>query len=194
MSLRPPSSVRRLPTIASAAGFLLAALCLVAGCSHYQLGTGSTGKLAFHTFYLAPVENRTLLPEARAIVSTQLREAFARDGRIALADSPESADATLTVIITDYHREVASVRPGDTGLARIFNLTLGTKSTLHDNRGGKNLFENRPVAVQREAFTDNGQSQSAVVQSNQLQSEYQALPLLAESLAGKLTHAVLDVW
>jgi hypothetical protein len=38
--------------------------------------------------------------------------------------------------------------------------------------------------VQREAFTDSGQ----------LQSEYQTLPLLAESLAAKVTHAALDVW
>jgi hypothetical protein len=165
-----------------AAGLLLADLGLTAGCSHYQLGTG--GKLAFRSLYLAPVENKTLLPDARALVSTRLREAFARDGRVDVANSPETADATLTVVITDYHRDVATVREGDTGLARKFNLTLGTSCTLRDNRGAKNFFENRPVGVQRESFTDSGQ----------LQSEYQTLPLLAESLADKLAHAVLDVW
>lgn len=155
---------------------------LLLGCSHYQLGTDA--KLAFRTLYVAPVENKTLLPQARELVSAQIREAFARDARVTLANSPESADATLTVVLTDYHRDIATVREGDTGLARKFNLTLGATCSLHDNRGGKDLFTRRTVSVQRESFTDSGQ----------LQSEYQTLPLLAESLAAKVTHAVLDVW
>ena len=163
---------------------LVTLFVLCTSCSHYQLGTGAAGKLAFRTLYVEPVANKTLLPQAREIVSTQLREAFARDGRVALVNSPESADATLRVVLTDYHREQASAREDDTGLARKFNLTLGATCTLRDNRAAKNLFENRPVAAQREAFTDGGQQQN----------EYQTLPLLAESLAGKVAHAVLDVW
>jgi len=153
-----------------------------AGCANYHLGTGGT--VSFRTLYVEPVENKTLLPQARALVSTQLREAFAKDGRVALVDSPEGADATLAVTITAYRRDVLTVREGDTGLARKFNLTLATTCTLRDRRGNKTLFENRPVEVQREVFTDSGQ----------LQSEYQTLPLLAESLASKVTHAALDVW
>lgn len=157
------------------------ALC-ASGCSHYQLGTEA--KLTFHTLYIAPVANKTQLPQARELVSTQIRDAFARDARITLVNSPESADATLTVVLTDYRRDVATVREGDTGLARKFNLTLGATATLRDNRAAKNLFEQRPVSAQREAFTDSGQRQS----------EYQTLPLLAESLAQKMAHAALDVW
>jgi hypothetical protein len=166
---------------------LLPALLLaffLGGCAHYQLGTGAEGKLAFRTLYVAPVENQTRLPQVRELVSTQLREAFVRDTRITLADSPDTADATLNVALVDYHRDVATVREGDTGLARKFNLTLGAVATLHDNRAAKNLFERRPLSVQREAFTDSGQ----------LQSEYQTLPLLADALAAKVTHATLDVW
>lgn len=170
---------------------LLSVLCLLSavlfagtGCSHYQLGTGTTSKLAFQTLYIEPVENKTLLPQARAIVSTQLREAFARDARVSLVNSPEAADATLAVTITSYRRDVLTVREGDTGLARKFNVTLATTATLRDRRGNKVLFENRPISVQREVFTDSGQ----------LQSEYQTLPLLAESLAAKVTHAALDIW
>lgn len=157
---------------------------LAAGCSHYRLGTGASGKLSFHTLYIEPVENKTLLPQARAIVSTQLREAFARDGRVVLVNSPEEAEATLAVTITTYRRDVVSARADDTGLARKFNLVLGTSCTLRDRRANLILFENRAVDAQREAFTDSGQ----------LQSEYQTLPLLAETLAGKVAHAALDVW
>ena len=175
------TNVRRAFRLLSPVSCLLLTV-LLAGCANYQLGTGA--KLSFRTLYLEPVANKSLLPQAREIVSTQLRESFARDGRVALANSPEAADATLRVVLTDFRREQVSAREGDTGLARKFNLTLGATCTLRDNRAGKNLFENRPVSVQREAFTDSGQ----------LQSEYQTLPLLAQSLTDRITHAALDVW
>ena len=162
-------------------GFLAGLLCL-GGCAHYQLGT--EGKLAFATLEVTPVANQTLLPQAQAIVSTQLRHAFLRDGRVALVNSTAPADATLTVVIKDYRREMTAVREDDTGLARKFAVTLEVQCTLRDNRSGKVLFSDRPVAVHRDAFTDSGQ----------LQSEYQLLPLLAEALAQKVTHTVLDVW
>ena len=157
------------------------ALILTTGCSHYRLGTGTTPP--FHTVYVAPVTNRTLLPQARAIVSTQIREALARDGRVSLVNSPESADATLYIEIVDYHRDVAAVRERDTGLARKYDVTLGVDCTLRE-RDGMVLFGKRRIEATREAFTDAGQ----------LQSEYQTVPLLAEVLGKKIAHAALDVW
>lgn len=164
--------------------FCFSAACLggITSCSHYQLGTG--GKLAFTTLYVAPVENKTLLPQARAILSTQIREAFEKDGRVQLVNSAAAADATLEVSIRNYHRDVASVLENDTGLARKYTLTLGVVCTLRDNRKGADLFTDREISAQRDAFTDGGQ----------LQSEYQTLPLLSEALAKKITHSVLDVW
>jgi hypothetical protein len=161
---------------------LLASAVGLVGCAHYQLGTGASP--TFHTLYVEPVANKTLLPQSQSLVSTQLRESFAHDGRVSLVNSPAEADATLTIAITDYHRDVAAVREDDTGLARKFNLTLGVTCTLRDNRAGKNLFEQRTVSAVREAFTDSGQ----------LQAEYQTLPLLAETLALKVVHTTLDVW
>jgi hypothetical protein len=159
---------------------LTSVLCI--GCSHYQLGTDA--KLSFRTLYVAPLEDKAHVPQARELIGTQIREAFARDARITLVDSSDAADATLTVNLTDYHREVSTAREDDTGLARKFNLTLGATCTLRDNRGARDFFAHRAVSVQRESFTDSGQ----------LQSEYQTLPLLGEALAAKVTHAVLDVW
>ncbi|MES2694626.1 MAG: LPS assembly lipoprotein LptE [Verrucomicrobiota bacterium] len=165
-----------------ALGFALTFALFVTGCANYQLGTGGTP--SFRTLYIEPVANKTMLPQSQPLLSTRLRETFARDGRVSLAPSSNGADATLTVVINDYHRDVAAVREGDTGLARKFNLTLGATCTLKDNRTGKFIFENRPISAIREAFTDSGQ----------LQSEYQTLPLLAEALATKVAHAALDVW
>ena len=161
---------------------LLSAVLCLAGCAHYQLGTDA--KPGFATLYVEPVANKTLLPQAQAIGRTQLRQAFITDGRVALVNSAEAADATLRVVIRDYHRDVSAAREDDTGLARKFALTLGTECTLRDNHTGKELFSARKVSVSRDAYTDSGQ----------LQSEYQTLPLLAEALAQKITHTVLDVW
>jgi hypothetical protein len=177
MSLSRASALRLLPIVVC----FLSSVFWISGCSHYQLGTGATP--TFHTLYVEPVGNKTMLPQAREIVSTRLREAFARDGRVAIVNSPTEADATLTVVIADFHRDIAAAREGDTGLARKFDLTLGVDCTLRQ-RDGKVLFENRRINAQRESWTDSGQ----------LQSEYQTVPLLAESLATKVTHAALDVW
>lgn len=162
--------------------FSLFALLALGGCANYQLGTGTTP--TFRTVYIEPVSNRTLLPQSQPLLSTRLRETFARDGRVSLGTSSSDSDVTLTVVIDQYFREVAAVREGDTGLARKFNVTLGATCTLRENRTGKLIFANRPISAVREVFTDSGQ----------LQAEYQILPLLAEALAAKVAHAALDVW
>ena len=152
------------------------------GCANYQLGTGNAP--TFRSVYIEPVSNRTLLPQSQPLLSTRLRETFARDGRVSLGNSSSDSDVTLTIVIDQYFREVAAVREGDTGLARKFNVTLGATCTLRENRTGKLIFTNRPITAVREVFTDSGQ----------LQSEYQTLPLLADALAAKVAHAALDVW
>jgi hypothetical protein len=180
-SLRRPAS--RLRTLAFC-------LCL-AGCSHYQ--TGTQGQLAFDTLYVAPVMNKTMIPQAQSIISSGLRDALAKDGRVTLVNSPQAADATLSVVLIDYHRDVAAVREQDTGLASKFTLTLGATCTLRDNRKGRAYFENRPISVERDVFTDNGMPSSPLT-GDQLQAEYNTVPFLAESLGDKVAHTVLDVW
>ena len=160
----------------------LIVLGLGAGCSHYQLGTDT--KLAFTTLYIEPVANETLLPQAQALMSAQLRERFARDGRVSLVNSADGADATLKVSLNVDEHNVATVREDDTGLARKFTVTVGAVCTLRDNRAQKNLFENRPVSTRRDAYTEGGK----------VQADYQTLSLLSESLAERIAHAVLDVW
>jgi len=161
--------------LALAAGFLLPA------CTHYRLGAG--GELAFHSLYVEPVESEAQLPQARALVGTQLREAFLRDGRVALVNSADAAGATLHVSLKSYERAPTVARTDDTGLARKFALALTAECTLR-TRDGKVLFEQRIVQARRDAYADQGQ----------LPAEYQTLPYLAETLAQNVTHAVLDVW
>jgi hypothetical protein len=168
--------------------FVVSAFCL-AGCSHYQLGT--SGQLAFTRLYIAPVENDAALPQATALFSTQLREAFLRDSRVTLVNSSAEADATLTVSLDRLSRSVATARPDDTGLARKFELTLHALCTLRDNRSGAALFDKRPVDAMRQLFTT---PSPTTRESDQLQAEYNLMPHLAQTLADRVAHTVLDVW
>lgn len=163
-----------------ATGLLLALALGVSGCSRYQLGTGT--KPSFASLSVDPVVNRTALPQAEALFSARLREAFIRDGRVPTVNG--SAAAVLSLTLVDFRREVAAVREGDTGLARKFNLTLTARATLRESGTGRLLWDRRSFTVTREAFTDGGQ----------LQSEYQTLPLLAETLAQRVAQAALDSW
>lgn len=161
---------------------VITALVITGGCSHYQLG--SAGRTSFRTLYVEPVTNRTLLPQAPVTIAAVLRSHLARDARITLARSADEADVTLALTLTDYQREIAAVRSGDTGLARKFNVSLTATCTLRENRGGKMILEKYPVRAVREVFTDSGQ----------LQAEFQALPLLAETLAEKIIQAAFNTW
>jgi hypothetical protein len=160
---------------------LFSVLCFT-GCASYKLGTGATPKFA--SLFIAPVTTDTLIPQARELVTTQLREAFIKDGRVTLADSPGAADAVLRISLTGYDRTVAVSRQDDTGLARRFDVSLRASATLTDQRTQQVLFAKRPLAAKRGVFTDSGL----------VPAEYQGLPLLAEQLAGETVHAVLDTW
>jgi hypothetical protein len=163
-------------------GLLSSVLWSASGCSNYQLGTGTTAK--FSSLYVAPVTSDALIPQARVLVATQVREALLRDGRVTLADSPEQADAVLTIVLSSYNRQVVVSQQEDTGRARRFEVTLLAHATLVDTRTKQPYFTQRPLEVKRGIFTDSGL----------VPAEYDGLPLLAESLASETVHAVLDTW
>src|SRR4051812_3565742 len=97
LGFRTAPRMNRFPLLAFC---LLSFACAFLGaCAHYQLGTAG-GKLSFTTLYIEPVANKSMLPQAQAILSTQLRETFERDGRVTLVNSPQGADATLKVVLT----------------------------------------------------------------------------------------------
>jgi outer membrane lipopolysaccharide assembly protein LptE/RlpB len=161
---------------------LALALAGLAGCASYHLGTGAAAP-GFHSLFIAPVHDTANVPQATALVTAQLREAFLKDGRLSLANSRDEADAVLTVDLAKFSRDTLTEQSNDTGLARKMGLTLDATATLVDH-SGKVLFQDRKLTAERQIFTDSGQ----------LLAEYDALPLLAEVLAQKAVGAALDVW
>ncbi|MDQ5977755.1 MAG: hypothetical protein QG602_727 [Verrucomicrobiota bacterium] len=171
----------RLGVLISVLGLLLSLLG-VTGCAGYQLGPGSAPKFA--TLFVAPVKTEALVPQARAELTTRVREAFIRDGRLRLVNSAESADAVLEITVAGYKRDVAVTRADDTGLARRFDVTLQARATLLNNRDRSQYFTDRVIESKRGAMTDDGL----------VPAESQLLPILGESLATEAVHAVLDTW
>ena len=161
---------------------ICAAFLLASGCSHYRLGAGATP--GFKTLFIAPVTSEALVPQWQAALNTQLREAFIRDGRVALVERADAAEAVLQIKLIAYDRTATVGQPLDTGLARRFDVNLRAQATLVDQRTGQPRFAQRPLTATRGVFVDGGLAQA----------EYQTLPLLAAALADHALHAVLDTW
>ena len=181
--------MKRLFLISFFAGSALLLFFGLSACSAYQLGTGS--KPGFRTIYVAPVVNETTdLPQSVALFTTQIREALARDGRVKLANSPGEAEAVLTVHIRQLKRIGTLSRPDDTGISRKFNIQISGYATLIQN--GETLFKERPLQADVSVFTDNLRQTGRY--DALLQSEYHAMPTLAENLAKAVKGMVLDTW
>lgn len=181
--------LRRISTFAFL-GFAI----LGAGCSHYRLGTGVERE--FETIYIAPVDTNAVLPQATAILSTQIREEFIRDGRLRVVNTPAEADAILTVKLGSLDREAQTKLPTDSGLSRKFGLGLVATATLQDEKGEKIWFADRPLRTERQVFTDDGSAAGAsfLQPVQQTQAEYSIVPTLGEALAAQVRGAVLDTW
>lgn len=167
--------------ITTALGLVL--VVFLSGCAHYQLGTGNAA-FEFQSIYVAPVSNESSAPQIVSPVSRAVRHRFVADGRLSLAPSPDRADLAIDIVLTSYARDFTAVLPTDTALARKFEITLVAKCTLHDRRLGKPLFIDREIRVTRQIFVDDGQNPA----------EFQVIPQLADQLADRVIHAVLDVW
>jgi outer membrane lipopolysaccharide assembly protein LptE/RlpB len=177
------------------AALLLLALSLVGtACSHYRLGTGA--QRDFDTLYIAPVATRGVLPQSTALLSTQIREAFLRDGRVRLVNTPEEADAVLHLELDSLRREALTRLPSDAGLARKFGLSLEAQATLRAPDQGKTWFADRRLRVERQIFTEDGSASGpASLQAlQQIQAEHAITPHLGQALAEQVRAAVLDTW
>jgi hypothetical protein len=180
-----------------AALFLLAFAVFGAACAHYRLGTGV--ERDYESIFIAPVDTNAVIPQSSAVLGTQIREAFLRDGRLRVVNTPEEADAILTVKLERLRRDRRTSLPTDGGLARTFDLHLEASATLRDVKGEKTWFTNREILVERQIFTTDGTSVATpggpyLVPQQQTQAEYALVPILGEDLAARVKAAVLDTW
>jgi hypothetical protein len=163
------------------------------GCNSYQLG--NPVELPFESIYIKPVTNDSFAPQAQAILSSQIRDAFIHDGRTKLVTSSEAADAVLVVNLTEYNRRAAGRQSLDTTMAANFRLTLYAEVSLFNQIKGDYYFQERMIQRSSNAYVEDlyatpGDSQT----QDFLQSEYQAMPRLTRDLARRIADEVLSPW
>jgi hypothetical protein len=167
--------------------------CVFGGCRSYQLG--NPAELSFETIYVKPVENDSYAPQAQALLSSQIRDAIIRDGRLQIVTSEESADSVLLVKLTEYKRETAIRDSQDTTVGVDFDLTLQAEIALFDQVNGDYLFRERRLSERSNAFVNNPYAAAGALRSQGfLQAEYQAMPRITRDLAKKIADEVLSPW
>ena len=188
--------MKRLSHTLSASMLAMLTLFTVAftsGCKSYQFG--NPVELPFESIYIKPVTNDSFAPQARALLSAQIREAFIRDGRTQVLSKAETADAVLFVNLIEYKRRAAARQSVDTAVAAGFALTLVTEVSLFDQNKGDYFFQDRVIQKSSNAFVNDPYAAPTATQTQDfLQSEYQAMPRLTRDLARQIADEVLSPW
>ena len=171
----------------------LVVLGLLSGCASYHLG--APAELPFEAIYIRPASNDSFAPQAQAIVSSQLRQQFIRDGRVHLVDNETAADAVLDVNLAEYDRRGGARRSSDTVVASDFDISLSADVSLYISGTGDYLFESRKIAGRTKTYIENPYAADSALRTQAYQqSEYQAMPVLARDLARNIADEVLSVW
>lgn len=168
------------------AGFMVclmiaALVATLSGCGRYHLGRHVDPP--FRSVYVRPVSNESFAPQAQVILSQQLREHFLRDGLVQVENEGD-ADAILQVVLKDFRRRVAATRTEDTEVAEKLRLEFVAHCTLSDSRTGKIYFEDRAINATGQSFPGDRPQQA----------EFQAMPIIVEELARRISYEVLQVW
>jgi hypothetical protein len=164
----------------------------LSACKSYHLG--SPTELPFKSIYVKPASNDSFAPQAQAILSTQIRDAFIRDGRTQLVTSEEDADVVLLVNLTEYTRNAAAFQSDDTEVASDFDLKLKADVSLFNQNKGNYYFKDRNIEETSTAYVSNPYTSSSTDTQDFLQSEYQTMPQLTYGLARKIADEVLSPW
>ena len=171
----------------------LFALAFASGCHSYQLG--NPVELPFESIYIKPVTNDSFAPQAQTLLSTQIRDAFIRDGRTKLVINSEAADVVLIINLTEYNRIAAARQSDDTTSAASFRLVLAAEVSLFDQNKGGYYFQKRMIRESSSAYVNNPYATPATAQTQDfLQMEYQAMPRLTHDLSRLIANEVLSTW
>lgn len=150
---------------------LLLGTLLVGGCANYHWGTPSGS--APQSVYIEPVVNDTPTPQVRALLTEQLRRAFAQSPQWRLAE-PDHAEVHLAVRLSEARQKLAATDQQDTARGVSFTTALVAEVTLTAEDGTVTTLD--PSEVTGVIFSTPGQPESA----------YQSLPSLTQKLAEEI--------
>jgi hypothetical protein len=133
------------------------------------------------TIQVRPFSNTTLQPRLSDAVTESLRKQFQQDGTFRLATHDDSGDIILTGVVTQYSRRGMTYQSGDVITVRDFRVDMTAHITATERSTGKVLMD--------QSITGSNLVRAG---SDLTSDERQALPLLAEDLARKITDKIVE--
>ncbi|HEU5396823.1 MAG TPA: LptE family protein [Verrucomicrobiae bacterium] len=159
---------------------LVAAALLLAGCACYRLGPVNGEKAGARTVEIVPFENQTMQPRLGDAVTQAVRERFQADGTYRLATG-EPGDLVMTGQITRYNRQPLSYLNTDVATPQNYRIGVVAHVMVVDRADNKVVWQS------------NVTGSTLVNVGTDLQSgERQAMPLLAEDLARRITELTTE--
>jgi hypothetical protein len=166
----------KFPALFSALG---ASIVLFTGCAGYHLGPVNEETAGARSVEVQPFNNQTLQPRVGDAVTQALREQLQTDGTYHLARS--DGDIVVSGVITSYSRQGLSFLSSDVYTANNYQVGIVAHVTARQRETGKVLLDKNI----------NGYT-LVHVGSDLADAERQALPLLAEDLAQKVTEQLAE--
>jgi hypothetical protein len=157
-----------------------AAAFLLAGCAGYQLGPVNGETAGEKSVQVVPFNNQTLEPRLGDAVTQALREQLQTDGTYHLANS--AGDVVVSGVITGYSRQGLSFSSSDVLTASNYRVQVVALVTARDRETGKLLMDRKKVT----GYT------LVHVGTDLASAERQAMPLLAQDLAQRVTQQLTE--
>jgi hypothetical protein len=158
---------------------LCAAALLAAGCAGYRLGSVNDETAGDRSVQIMPFNNQTLEPRLGDAVTQALREEVQTDGTFHLAN--REGDVVVSGIITGYSRMGLSYLNSDVLTANNYQVTMYAHVIIRERATGKVLCDKN-----MKGYT------LVHVGSDLADAERQAMPLLAEDFARKVTQMLTE--
>jgi hypothetical protein len=155
------------------------AVFLLAGCAGYHLGPVNGETAGDKSVEVLPFNNQTLQPRLGDAVTQALREQLQVDTTYHLSD--DQADIVLTGVITGYARQGLSFSSEDVLTASNYRVSIVAHIKARDSHTGKLLLDKDITGYTL-----------VHVGTDLASAERQALPLLAEDLAQKVTEQLSE--
>jgi hypothetical protein len=158
---------------------LCAAALLVVGCAGYRLGPVNDEVAGAKSVQILPFNNQTLEPRLGDAVTQAVREQVQTDGTYHLAN--DEGDVVISGIITSYSRSGLSYLGSDVLTANNYQVAMTAHVVIRERATGKVLLDK------------NVNGYTLVHVGSDLQdAERQAMPLLAEDFARKVTQMLAE--
>jgi hypothetical protein len=158
---------------------LFAATFLASGCAGYRLGPVNDQIAGDKSVQIVPFNNQTLEPRLGDAVTQALREKVQTDGTYHLANG--DGDVVVSGVITSYNRSGLSYLSSDVLTANNYQVGMAAHVVIRQRATGKVLLEKD---VKGYALVHVG--------SDLQDAERQAMPLLAEDFARKVTQLMTE--